>query len=169
MLGAARLPRLVIHGDYGLHNLIFQGLDLAVPVDLELSRLDWRLNDLIHLFAGCLGDRADERDVRTMEMFSRAYASELPLTAEEEHVLFEAWRLYTLQSAVRHWNSFFRTDHRTAQLASAVRSIDRADWIIGRPDVVRRLRKAFERGRRRNQRSGARSERSPTTAEPVDA
>jgi Ser/Thr protein kinase RdoA (MazF antagonist) len=169
MLAAARLPRLVIHGDYGLHNLIFQGLHLAVPVDLELARLDWRLNDLIHLFAGYLGDRADERDVRTMEVFARSYASEFPLTAEEERVLFEAWRLYTLQSAVRHWNSSFQTDHRTAQLASALRSIDRANWICRRPEVVRRLREAVERGGRSGRSSSPRSERSPTTAEPVDA
>jgi Ser/Thr protein kinase RdoA (MazF antagonist) len=168
-LAAARLPRLVIHGDYGLHNLIFQARDLAVPVDLELSRLDWRLNDLIHVFAGCLDGRADEHDVRTMEQFARAYACEFPLKADEARVLFEAWRLSTLQSAVRHWNSAFQTDRRTAQLASAVRSIDRADWIIRRPEVVRRLREAVGGGGRSGQRSGPRSERSPTTAEPVDA
>jgi len=80
-------------------------------------------------------------------------------------VLFEAWRLSTLQSAVRHWHSSFQTDHPTAQLASAVRSIDRANWVVRRPDVVRRLREAIECGRR----SGPRSERSPTRAERVDA
>ena len=165
MLGAARLPRIVIHGDYGLHNLMFQGFDLVVPLDFELSRLDWRLNDLIHVFAGYLGVRGDERDVRTMEVFARAYASEFPLRTEEERVLFEAWRLSTLQSAVRHWHSSFQTDRPTAQLASAVRSIDRANWVVRHPDVVRRLREAVERGRR----TGPRSERSPTRAERVDA
>jgi len=165
MLGVARLPRTVIHGDYGLHNLMFQGFDLAVPLDFELSRLDWRLNDLIHVFAGYLGAQEEERDVRTMEVFARAYASEFPLRAEEERVLFEAWRLATLQSAVRHWHSSFQTDHPTGQLASAVRSFDRASWIVRHPDVVRRLREAAERGRR----SDPRSERSPTTTERVDA
>jgi len=169
MLAAARLPRLVIHGDYGLHNLIFQDRDLAVPLDLELSRLDWRLNDLIHVFAGCLDGRADEHDVRTMEMFAREYAREFPLKADEVRVLFHAWRLSTLQSAVRHWNAAFQTDRRTAQLTSAVRSIDRANWVVRHPEVVRRLREAVERGGRSGQRSGPRSEQSPMTAEPVDA
>ena len=39
-LTAAQLPRLIIHGDYGLHNLVVRTLDRGTPVDFELARIE---------------------------------------------------------------------------------------------------------------------------------
>jgi Ser/Thr protein kinase RdoA (MazF antagonist) len=136
-LSQASFPRLIIHGDYGLHNLIFQPTG-AVPVDFEVSRLDWRLNDLISAL-GKYRYRGGHYDFESMQTFMSAYASEFPLTADEQRLLPDAWRLYKLQAAVQYWNSFFETNGPTRKLASALDAIEQADWVVAHPDVIRAL------------------------------
>ena len=140
-LADAFLPRLVIHGDYGLHNLIFLPTGEAVPLDFELSRLDWRLNDLISAL-GKYRYRGNVYDFESMETFLRAYATAFPLAADERRRLPDAWRLYKLQAAVQYWNSYFETNGPTRKLASALDSIDQADWVAEHPETIRRLSEA---------------------------
>ena len=137
------LPRLIIHGDYGLHNLIFQRTGRVVPVDFELSRLDYRLNDLISALGKYRYGRG-AYDVESMETFMRAYATEFPLTSDERRLLPDAWRLYKLQAATRYWNSYFETGGPTRKLHSALDSIDQADWVVKHPEFIRRLSHAAE-------------------------
>lgn len=137
-LVSADLPRLVIHGDYGLHNLLFQPPDVAVPVDFELSRLDLRLNDLISVL-GKHRYEGGRYDLESMEVFLRAYAGAFPLTAEERDLLVDAWCLYKRQAAVQYWNSYFETGGPTRKLASALDSIGQAELVERHPDVIRRL------------------------------
>ena len=128
-LGDASFRRLIIHGDYGIHNLLFQRDGRAIPVDFELSRLDWRLNDLIsalskHRYSG------GHYDFQSMRTFMEAYAVAFPLTDDERGRFAEAWRRYKLQQAVQYWNSYFETDGPVRKLASAVDSIEQADWVL---------------------------------------
>jgi Ser/Thr protein kinase RdoA (MazF antagonist) len=134
----APLPRLVIHGDYGLHNVIFPSRDLAVPVDFEVARLDWRVNDLIsalgkHRFA------TGEYDVAAMECFLAGYTPGFPLTRDELDLLADAWRLYRLRAAVQYWNSYFETGGPTRKLRSALQAVDQARWIADHPEATARL------------------------------
>jgi Ser/Thr protein kinase RdoA (MazF antagonist) len=154
-LADASFPRLVIHGDYGLHNLIFQptGRDVtetfsageggwsslvAIPVDFEMSRLDWRINDLISAL-GKHRYRGGRYDNESMETFLAAYAAGFPLTRDERQMLPSAWRLHKLQAAVQYWNSYFETDGPIRKLASAVDAIEQADLVLERPEVIRSL------------------------------
>lgn len=135
------LPRLVIHGDYGIHNLIFQRGGRAVPVDFELSRLDLRLNDIVsalvkYRYTGGVYDLA------SMEAFLAAYAEVFPLTSHEVDRFDEVWRSYKLQAAVQYWNSFFETNGPVRKLRSALDSIDQAAWVAAHPDVMERLARA---------------------------
>lgn len=134
----APLPRLVIHGDYGLHNVIFPSPTVAVPVDFEVARLDWRVNDLIsalgkHRFA------AGGYDIAAMEGFLAGYAPGFPPTSDELDLLSDAWRLYRLRAAVQYWNSYFETDGPTRKLRSALQAIDQAAWIADHPEAIARL------------------------------
>jgi Ser/Thr protein kinase RdoA (MazF antagonist) len=140
-LAGARFPRLIIHGDYGLHNLIFQPTGGVVPVDFELSRLDWRLNDLISVL-GKHRYRGGFYDMESMEAFLRAYSAEFPLTPDELGLLGEAWRLYKLHAAVQYWNSYFETDGPVRKLASALDSMGQADWVRAHPGWIGRLGRA---------------------------
>lgn len=138
LVRGAALPRVVVHGDYGLHNLVFPRPDLAVPVDFELSRLDWRLFDLISVL-GKHRYRGGRYDLESMVTFLSAYVEQFPLTRDEQRLLPEAWRLYKLQAAVQYWSSYFETGGPARKLASALDSIEQADLVAERPEMIRRL------------------------------
>ena len=142
-LAAAELPRLVIHGDYGLHNLIFQSTS-AIPVDFEVSRMDWRINDLVSAL-GKYRYRSGQYDFESMYTFMRSYVRHFPLTSDEQRLLPEIWRLYKLQAAVQYWNSYFETDGPIRKLDSALDSIEQAQWVSEHADVMERLAYAGER------------------------
>jgi len=133
------LPRLVVHGDFGLHNLLFPSPGHAVVVDFESARLDWRVNDLISAL-GKYRYRRDRRyDVESMEVFLRAYAGQFPLRAAERDHLAEVWQLYRLRAAVQYWNSYFETEGPVRKLWSALDALDQAAWAAGRPATIARL------------------------------
>ena len=137
-LADAAFPRLVIHGDYGIHNLLYGRRGVAVPVDFELSRLDWRVNDLISALVK-YRYRGGVYDFESMETFLRAYTDAFPLTPDERRHLADAWRLYKLQQAVQYWNSYFETNGPVRKLASALDSIAQAEWVIEHPEAIARL------------------------------
>jgi Ser/Thr protein kinase RdoA (MazF antagonist) len=144
LVAGAAFPRLVVHGDYGLHNLVFPRPDLAVPVDFELSRFDWRLYDLISVL-GKHRYRGGHYDLESMATFVTAYSEELALTSDERRLLPEAWRLYKLQAAVQYWSSYFETSGPVRKLASALDSIAQADLVARHPEIIRRLAPRSER------------------------
>lgn len=158
-LSDAEFPRLVIHGDYGLHNLLFESRDRAIPVDYELSRLDWRLNDLISALVKYRYSGGDY-DFESMKVFARAYADGFPLEASEERLLPEAWRFYKLQAAVQYWNSYFETGGPLRKLASALDSLGQARWVAENTGLIGDLIDARVptqgSGRRRSERGAAR-------------
>lgn len=136
-LEAAQLPRCVIHGDYGMHNLVFrQGV--AVPVDFESSRLDWRVNEMVSVL-GKYRYRAGFYDFESMHAFMRAYGAVFPLTAIERDLFPEAWRLYKLQAAVQYWNSYFETDGPVRKLESALDAIEQAGWVERNAETIAQL------------------------------
>jgi Ser/Thr protein kinase RdoA (MazF antagonist) len=137
VLSGAWLPRLVVHGDYGLHNLIYRG-EVAIPVDFEVARLDWRVNELISVL-GKHRYRGGRYDLESMHTFMTAYADEFPLTPDEQSLFPEAWRSYKLQAAVQYWNSYFETGGPARKLASAIDSIEQSKWVVEHPGVIRGL------------------------------
>lgn len=138
LLDGAAFPRLVVHGDYGLHNLLFPRVDFAVPVDFELSRFDWRLFDLISVL-GKHRYRGGHYDLESMATFLRAYSRSFALTPDEMRLLPEAWMLYKLHAAVQYWNSYFETDGPVRKLGSALDSIAQADLVAEHPAIIHRL------------------------------
>ena len=76
-LAPVDLPRVVVHGDYGLHNLLFPSPGQAVVVDFESARLDWRVNDLVSAL-GKYRRRDRQHDTQAMETFLRAYVAAVP-------------------------------------------------------------------------------------------
>jgi Ser/Thr protein kinase RdoA (MazF antagonist) len=138
LLDGAAFLRLVVHGDYGLHNLVFPCPDLAVPVDFELSRFEWRLFDLISVL-GKHRYRGGRYDLESMVTLLGAYSTEFALTPDERRLLPDAWRLYKLQAAVQYWNSYFETNGPVRKLASSLDSIAQADLVAEHPEIIRRL------------------------------
>lgn len=119
MLTLVDLPRLVIHGDFGLHNLIFKSDGNVALIDFELARLEWRLSDLVITLPRL---RASSQAV-----FLNAYHTECPLSSDEWHYLPEVWQLRMLQGAVQYWNNYFELGD-TRRLAGARHRLEQADW-----------------------------------------
>lgn len=120
-LEVAPLPRLVIHGDYGLHNLLFHRDGTVTIHDFELARLEWRLIDLVIVLSRL--DFARSRD------FMAAYGAEYPLTADEWRLLPQVWQYYHLSGAVQYWHNHFEMNGRS-RLAAAQQRIMQADWAL---------------------------------------
>lgn len=106
LIADAHLPLVIIHGDYGLHNIIFRPSGEAVVHDFELSRLDLRLLDLAaalsrikprsrpHLLTGLL--EADGVDASELDM------------------LEPVWEWYRIRGAIQSAEAYMRLggEHR---------------------------------------------------------
>jgi Ser/Thr protein kinase RdoA (MazF antagonist) len=125
-LAGARLPRLVIHGDYGLHNILFQPDGTVIPTDFELARLEWRLSDLVLLIPRFRDDG--------LRCFMAAYQAEFPLSSDEWHFLPDVWKFRKLQGAVQAWSTYFESGGASHKLLSARKNIDQANWALDNRD-----------------------------------
>jgi Ser/Thr protein kinase RdoA (MazF antagonist) len=135
-LADAPLMRTVIHGDYGLHNLLFQKDGTVTPVDFELARLEWRLSDLV----SCLSRfryAEGPYDFESIGWFVAAYDAELPLSDDEWRLFPLVWRFYKLQGAVQYWSSYFETGGPARKLAAARDAAEQAAWAAGRQEYLR--------------------------------
>lgn len=135
-LADAPLTRTVIHGDYGLHNLLFQRDGTVTPVDFELARLEWRLSDLV----SCLSRfRYGEGsyDFESIRWFVAAYAAELPLSADEWRLFPLVWSFYKLQGAIQYWSSYFETGGPVRKLITARDAAEQAAWAEGNQEHLR--------------------------------
>ncbi len=131
-LQQADLPRLIIHGDYGLHNLIYQNLDSAVPVDYELARLEWRLCDLVSVVSK-FRYKDGAYDFESIAGFMRAYQSDFPIAEAEWRHFPQVWKFYKLMKAVQYWSSYFETNGPARKLASARDEILQSGWALENP------------------------------------
>lgn len=118
-LTPAALPMTVIHGDYGLHNLLFGGDGPAVITDLELARREWRLVDLVIVLSRISADGA--------RAFLGGYRQEASIPAAEWRHFADVWQYYRLTGAVRSWRNYFLYggERRLVSALARVREADR--------------------------------------------
>ncbi len=116
-LDQAKLPRLIIHGDYGLHNMHFHDDGSVTVLDFELSRLEWRLSDIV-MYLGRLGFERGR-------YFLAGYHQDFPVSGLEWDHLLRVWQFRSLQGAVQKWNSYLELDAEN-NLAEAHNRIERA-------------------------------------------
>lgn len=136
LLAAAPLTRTVIHGDYGLHNLLFRGDGAVIPLDFELARIEWRLSDLVSCLSR-LRFGAGAYDFASSAWFMAAYELECPLSADEWRLLPLVWQHYKLQGAVQYWSSYFESGGPARKLASARDAIEQALWAARNGEALR--------------------------------
>ena len=119
-LAAAPLSRHVIHGDFGLHNLLFRADGSAVVHDFELARVDYRLVDVAAVLW--------RAETNPMSAFVDSYRAEGAIKGREWDHLSDVWELHRLCGAVRSWDNFDQYgDPR--RLTTARRRIDEAERV----------------------------------------
>ncbi len=134
-LDQVELPRLIIHGDYGLHNMLFHENGSATVLDFELARLEWRLSDLV-MYLSRFG-------FEKSRYFLEGYHQEFPISTVEWDCLLRVWQLRSLQSAVQKWKSYFELDAEN-NLAKARSGIESATEVQGYDQNLVELRGLLE-------------------------
>jgi len=141
VLSDADLPRLIVHGDYGLHNLLFRADGSVVIVDFELARIEWRLSDLVSCLSrfryGELGDIS--YDYESIGWFLEGYQQVLPLSVDEWRFFPQVWAFYRYQSAVQYWNSYYATNGPERKLHSARDAVAQAEYALSHADELASL------------------------------
>ena len=136
-LRLAEPTRLIIHGDYGLHNIVFDR-DVVTPIDFESSRLEWRLSDLVSALSRLrYGDGSYNFD--SIRNFIQGYQEAYPIGAEEWRLLPLVWRFHKLRASLIYWNSYFETGGPARKLISARDAVGQADWAMNNPETLLRL------------------------------
>ena len=120
LLADAPLARSVIHGDYGIHNILFRRDGSPILHDFELSRLDWRLIDIVTVLSRV--------EARLGNAFLEGYDDVAGL-GDERRSLSDVWQFYRLCGAVQSWSTYVRLgDGR--RLATARARAEEAERIL---------------------------------------
>jgi len=121
------LPRVVIHGDYGLHNTLYHESGYVIPLDFELARLEWRLSDFVISFLR-FRNRKRKYDIEIMERFIKAYNSQNTIPQEEWLCFPKVWQHLMLQFSIQYWNSYFETNGNPIRLNLARDAYRQSEW-----------------------------------------
>jgi Ser/Thr protein kinase RdoA (MazF antagonist) len=126
-LDDAPLVRSVIHGDYGLHNILFWRDGTPILHDFELARLDWRLIDIVTVLSRV--------EARLAGAFLEGYEDVAGPPGDEWRFLSDVWQFYRLCGAVQSWFTYARLgDER--RLVTARRRVEEADRVVEEPTVA---------------------------------
>lgn len=121
------LPRVVIHGDFGLHNILFHESGKVIPLDFELARIEWRLTDFLISFLR-FRNRKGKFDLEIMERFIKAYQLENPIDPQEWLLFPKIWQFNLLQFSIQYWNSYFENNRNPVRLDLARDAIQLSRW-----------------------------------------
>lgn len=116
----AGLDIAIIHGDFGLHNLVVQRDGTSTVVDFELARRDWSLVDIVEALGSMSGAGG--------EAFLAGYAFESGGEPGEWRLLSEMWQYHRLSGAVRSWESYVRRSE-SDRLEVVRRRLEEADRV----------------------------------------
>jgi Ser/Thr protein kinase RdoA (MazF antagonist) len=115
----ADLPLTMIHGDYGIHNLLFRRDDVAVVTDFELARRELRLIDLVIVLSRVATEHG--------AAFLDGYREQTSIADEEWAQLANVWQYYRLTGAIQSWRNH-STHGGDGRLATARRRVAEAEW-----------------------------------------
>jgi Ser/Thr protein kinase RdoA (MazF antagonist) len=126
-LHGCNLHRVVIHGDYGLHNILFHESGKITPLDFELARIEWRLTDFLISFLR-FRKRNGGFDFGLIERFIRSYHLRNPIDPHEWSLFPKVWQYNLLQFSIQYWNSYFEGAKNPVRLELARDTILQSGW-----------------------------------------
>lgn len=95
------LPILAIHGDFGLHNLLFHQDRLTAVLDFECTHLDWRLTDVLSSIVRFSRTRQGGLNQSIATTFLDAYQAIWPLEPAEVEAAVPVFRLARYHNAIK--------------------------------------------------------------------
>jgi thiamine kinase-like enzyme len=125
ILTGEALPTVIVHGDYGLHNIVFRRGEELGLLDFELARLEWRLIEIVQVVSRYWDyQRPDMSD--QIEAIIASYVSEYPLSPDEWRLFPEVWAYFYLCRAVLNCTGKCRRIHAGCGGRSLCSSVPRA-------------------------------------------
>jgi homoserine kinase type II len=121
------LPKLVIHGDYGPYNLLFNRHGLAAVLDFECTRLDLRAYDLLFALYRFAGTSDGSLNLGNARIFYTAYRTEFPLTRAEIELAPDLLRLTCVRGVAKSVIS--RAANKRGNLEGVSRLMGLWDWL----------------------------------------
>lgn len=121
------LPKLVIHGDYGPYNLLFNEGALVAVLDFECTHLDLRAIEVITSLVRFASPDA-RFDYDKARIFFRAYVSQCPLSRGEIERMPDLFRLEKIRVLACLLEEYFSLAD-SLKLRYARRLMDRIDWM----------------------------------------
>lgn len=124
---AGWLTKLVIHGDYGPYNLLFDQGKLSAVLDFECVHLDWRAGEVIsaiHRFAGS----KNGINYEWARTFFSAYLSRCSLADDEIALMPDIFRYFWLRAVPLALRDYFELA-APARIRGARHMVCRADWM----------------------------------------
>jgi Ser/Thr protein kinase RdoA (MazF antagonist) len=129
MLNQANPARRTIHGDYGVYNLLVGPGSRLITLDFEMSRLDWRLVDLVFAFSSVTAPKAMEGEREKMQRIVQGYLSISPDAAQELCLIPQIWTYNFLRRTIIAWERYLDSDDGSL-LGEAERRMARVDWVL---------------------------------------
>lgn len=121
------LPKLVIHGDYGPYNVLFNKGALVAVLDFECVHLDLRAIEVITSLVRFAGPDA-KLDYDKARMFFKAYISQCPLLPYEIGLMPDLFRLEKLRVLACLLEEYFKLAD-SLMLRYARQLIAWIDWM----------------------------------------
>ncbi len=128
------LPKLVIHGDYGPYNLLFNGGALVAVLDFECTHLDLRAIEIITSLVRFASSDA-RFDYDKARVFFRAYVSQCPLSRGEIERMPDLFRLEKIRVLACLLEEYFSLAD-SLMLRYARQLMGRIDWMAKNSDEL---------------------------------
>ena len=138
----ANLSRGTIHGDYGLHNILFQKDGPPVIIDFEMARMEWRLVDIARtLYSFCGNDV--QSSLKKMQIFLEGYQTRWPLTEYEFNFFPHVWEYLNIKGCILAWYNY-SCKTNNSDLKKALSSFKRLEWMQANQNLF--LDNLFKKG-----------------------
>lgn len=136
-IAEAKLPRGIIHGDYGPYNLLIRRYKPVVILDFELARIDWRILDITKSLPYFVRDSFGF-SFNNARAYVKSYHGAFPLDPSEVSSIPLIWKYITLKRLIVCWHRFRGTQAKR-WLNEAKLQLQRINWIENNEEKLSNL------------------------------
>jgi Ser/Thr protein kinase RdoA (MazF antagonist) len=121
------MPKVIIHGDYGLHNLLFDESGIKAVLDFECAHLNYRTADIVSALQFCAG-REPGLDPGKAALLLSSYGAHRPLGPIEVQLLPEILNILSTHRLLNYLRGALELGDKNG-VRHAYRTALWMDWV----------------------------------------